>query len=127
MVPTSRCPQAISRSPRPAHQRAEASRNTKAPKRISRYGAFVWMRRLDRNRFRCLARLVVRAAWLADVDAALEEGAIFDRDALRDHVAGQRAFAPDVDAVAGIDIAAHLAQHHDFAGRDIRRHLAIAT
>src|ERR1700744_1269620 len=85
------------------------------------------MRRLNRNRLRCLARLVVRAARLADADAALEEGAILDRDTLRDHVAGQRALAADIHTVAGIDVAAHLAEHHDLAGRDVRCYLAIAA
>ena len=66
-------------------------------------------------------------ARLADVDAALEEGTILDADALCDHITSQGAFAADVYPVAGIDVAAHLAQNHYFAGRDIRGHLSIAT
>src|SRR5215469_10587371 len=35
-------------------------------------------------------------AWLANVNRALEVSAVFDADTLRHHVAGERAFAPDV-------------------------------
>ena len=61
-------------------------------------------------------------AGLADVDAALEECAILDGNALRGDVAGERAFTADVDAIAGGDIAAYLAEHDNFArGRCWRR------
>ena len=59
-------------------------------------------------------------ARLADVDTALEEGAIFDADALCNHIPGQGAFTANVNPVAGIDVAAHLAQNDYFTGRDIR-------
>src|SRR5208282_63855 len=42
-----------------------------------------------------------RLSALADVDSALEEGAVFNRDAGRDDVAGERSVAANVDAVAG--------------------------
>src|ERR1700761_4817851 len=48
-------------------------------------------------------------ARLADIDTALEEGAVFDRDALRDDVASERAFVADVHAVGSGEIAANLA------------------
>jgi hypothetical protein len=66
-------------------------------------------------------------AWLADIDAAFEEGSILDADALGNHITSQGTFAADVHPVAGIDVAAHLAQNHYFAGRDIRGHLSIAA
>jgi hypothetical protein len=43
----------------------------------------------------------------ADVDAALEEGAIANADALCGHIPGQRTFTADVHTVAGIDITAY--------------------
>ena len=55
-------------------------------------------------------------AWLADVDAALEEGAVFDGDAGGDDVAGEGAFAADVDAIGGLAVAADFAEDDDFAG-----------
>jgi hypothetical protein len=38
----------------------------------------------------------------------------------------QGTFTADVHTVAGIDVAAHLAQNHHFTGTDISRHLPIA-
>ena len=97
--------------------KASPSADTRKPRSEYRApGLSISKRYLDRNRLRRLGRLGVRASRLANVDAALEERAILDRDALRDHVAGQRAFAANVHAVAGVDVAAHLAQHHDLAG-----------
>ena len=55
---------------------------------------------------------------LADVDAALEESAVFNADAGRGHVAGEGAFRADIDAVGGGDIALELAENDDFAGAD---------
>jgi len=66
-------------------------------------------------------------AGLGDVDAALEEGAVFDGDSGCDYVTGQRAFAADVYAVRGLDVAANLAEHHDFAGGDVGGYLAVAA
>src|SRR5664280_2766615 len=54
-------------------------------------------------------------AGLADIDAALEVSAIFNADALGDDVAGERAFAAEVHAVAGGHVAADFAQHHNLA------------
>src|SRR5436305_10641391 len=58
-------------------------------------------------------------AGLADVDATLEEGAIFDRDALGDHIAGQRTFVADVHTVGGGQVAADLAEDNDLARVDV--------
>ena len=66
-------------------------------------------------------------AGFANVDAALEVRAVFDGDSCGCHISGQRAFAADVDAVAGVDVAAHLAQHYDLAGHDVGCDRAIAA
>src|SRR5581483_861623 len=73
-----------------------------------------------------VASLLIGAG-LADVDAALEERTIFDGDALGGYVAGERAFAADVDAIAGRDIAAHLAKHHNLAGGNVGSHLTVTA
>jgi hypothetical protein len=79
-----------------------------------------------RNRIRLdIRRLLV--ARLANVDSALEKCAIFDRDALRDHVAGERSFAADIYAVTGVHITLDFAQDHDFPRRDICRNLSVAA
>ena len=65
-------------------------------------------------------RLGIRLlAGFADVDAALEERSVFDADALRDDIAGQRAFIADVNAIAGIHVAAYFAEDHDLARVDV--------
>jgi hypothetical protein len=51
-----------------------------------------------------------------DFDAALEMGAIFDADARGGNVADDRAFALDVDAVAGVEVADDFAKHDHLAG-----------
>ena len=66
-------------------------------------------------------------AGLADINAALEECAVFDADALGDDIAGEGAFAADVNTVAGGDVALYLAEHNDFAGGDAGSNLAIAA
>src|SRR3954454_23203858 len=66
-------------------------------------------------------------AGLADIDAALEEGAIFDRDALGDYVAGQRTFVADVDAVGGGQVATDLAEDNDLARVDVGGDTAVAA
>jgi len=63
----------------------------------------------------------------ANVDAALEEGAIFNADAGRGYVAGQGAFSANIDPVGGGDIPANLAQDHNLTGRDAGGHLAVAA
>src|ERR1700678_1837064 len=70
---------------------------------------------------------VLGIARFTDVDAALEECAVFDGDARGGYVAGERAFAADVYAVAGMHVAAHLAQHDYLARRDVGRDLAVAA
>jgi len=62
---------------------------------------------------------------LADIDAALEECAVFNADTGRGHVAGQGAFGTDVHAVGGGDVAAHLAQDNHFARGDAGGYLAV--
>ena len=66
-------------------------------------------------------------AWLADVDAALEEGAVFDGDAGGDDVAGEGAFAADVDAIGGLAVAADFTENDDLAGADVGGYLAVAA
>jgi hypothetical protein len=66
-------------------------------------------------------------AWLADVDAALEEGAVFDGDAGGDDVAGEGTFAADVDAVGGLAVAADFAENDDLASADVGGYLAVAA
>jgi hypothetical protein len=66
-------------------------------------------------------------AWLADVDAAFEEGAVFDGDACGDDVAGKRTFAADVDAVRGLAVAANFAENDDLAGADVGCYLTVAA
>ncbi len=73
---------------------------------------------------RCCRRLGFR---LLDVDAAFEEGAVFDADARRGHITGQSALGTDVHPVTGGDVAAHLAQNDDLTGTDAGRDLAIAA
>src|SRR5207245_10961044 len=58
-------------------------------------------------------------AALANVDAALKERAVLDADARRHYIAGERAIAANVDPVARGQVAAHFAEHHDFARIDI--------
>src|SRR3989442_5111259 len=55
----------------------------------------------------------------ADVDSAFEEGAVFDRDARRNHIAGERTITADVNAVARREIATNFSQHATFTGIDV--------
>src|ERR1043166_2992101 len=64
---------------------------------------------------------------LADVDAALEERAVLDRDALRHDVAGQRTFVADVHAVGRGQVALELADHDDLTRVHVRVHHAVAA
>src|SRR3954453_10913641 len=50
---------------------------------------------------------LLRLSALADVDAALEERAVFNRDTRCDHVTRQRSVAPNIHPVARGKIAAH--------------------
>ena len=80
------------------------------------------------RRGRGLALLAIRLLpSLADVNATFEERAIFNRDARRNYVAGERAIAADIHAIAGGEIATHFAQHHDFSRIDIGGNYAIAS
>ena len=71
--------------------------------------------------------LLLRLAAFADVDAALEERTIFNRDACRNDVARQGTIAADVDAIARRQIPAHFSQHHDFTRINVRRHDSVAA
>ena len=64
---------------------------------------------------------------LADVDSALEEGAILDADASRRYVAGESTLGANVDAVSGVDVALELSKHDDFTSADAGGHLAVLT
>jgi len=64
---------------------------------------------------------------LADVDSALEERAILNADTGGSYIAAERAFRADIHTVGRGDIAANLAQNHDFAGSDVGGHLAVTS
>src|SRR5512146_1547715 len=83
--------------------------------------------RASRARFLRIRHRLDLLAGLANVDPALEEGAVFDADALRNHVAGKRPFVADIYTVGGGQVAANLAQDHDLAGADIRRDHAVTA
>src|ERR1017187_8906926 len=70
---------------------------------------------------------ILRVTGFADVDTALEVRAVLDGNARCGLVSGQRAFAADIDAIAGLNIAAHFAQNNHLAGSDIGCDLAITT
>jgi len=63
----------------------------------------------------------------ANVDAAFEEGAVFNGDAGCDNVAGERAVTANIDAVAGSEIATDFAEHDDFTGIDVGGDYAVAS
>ena len=75
----------------------------------------------------CRSATLGVVAGLADVDAALEEGAIFDGDARGDDVAGERTFAAYVDTVRCLAVAADLTEDDDLAGADVGCDLAVAA
>ena len=64
---------------------------------------------------------------IAHFDAALEDRAFFDADAMRDHIAREQAFAADVQPVRTVDVALHLAHDYDFFGGDVRRDVSVAA
>src|SRR6185369_17152217 len=64
---------------------------------------------------------------LADIDSALEVRAVFDADALRDDIAGQRTFVADVHAVRSRHVAANLALHNDLAGGHVSSDNAVTS
>ena len=81
-----------------------------------------------RNRLVFAIRLrLLRLSALADVDAALEERAIFNGDARRDHVAGQRPIAANIHAVAGGQIPPDFAQHHNLPRINVGSNHSIAA
>src|SRR6267154_1977614 len=63
---------------------------------------------------------------VADFDSTLDIGAFFDADAVCDHVAGEHAFAANIQAIGAYDIPLHLAHDHNFIGGNIRRNDSIA-
>ena len=66
-------------------------------------------------------------AFVADLDSALERGAIFDADAHGGDVAVHRAFGSDVNAIAALDVASYFAHDHNFAGLDAGIDFAVAA
>src|ERR1700686_336754 len=70
--------------------------------------------------------LLLRLSALADVDAALEERAVFNRNTSSNHVARERAVAANVHPVAGRQVAPHFAQHHDLPRINVGRNHAVA-
>src|SRR5205814_7082197 len=54
-----------------------------------------------------------------EIDAALEERAIFNAQAVRYHITGQSTFCTDVNAVADRHVAVKLSHHDDFLGIDV--------
>ncbi len=56
---------------------------------------------------------------LLDVDAALEQGAVFDADTRRDDVADQLGILADINFIGGDHVALHLAEDDDFPGSDV--------
>src|SRR5215472_3314519 len=63
----------------------------------------------------------------ADIDAALEVGAVLNADALADHVTAERTFVTNISPIAGGHVALDLAQDHDFLGVDVGLDLPVAT
>ena len=63
----------------------------------------------------------------ADLNASLQEGSVFNADALGDDISGQRAFAADIQAIDALDVARHLAHDYNFAGADIGGYDAVAS
>ena len=63
----------------------------------------------------------------ADLNASLQEGSVFNADALGDDVSRQRTLATDIQAVNALDVAGYFAHDHNFAGADIRGDDAVAS
>src|SRR5579863_10517083 len=63
----------------------------------------------------------------ADLDAALEHGAIFHADANRRNVALHHALAANIHAVAAFDVPGNLAHNHNFTGGNVGLHGAVAS
>src|SRR5690242_19479628 len=82
---------------------------------------------LERRRGSGFLGLGVLRSGCANVDAPFEEGAIFDADALRNYIAGERSLIPDVHPVTGGQISLHFAELHDFPGIDVGGDLSIAS
>src|SRR2546425_5280456 len=64
-------------------------------------------------------------AGFADIDAALEESAIFNRNARRYYIAGERTVAADIHPVTGRKITAHLPEHNNLPRVDVGRYNSI--
>ena len=74
----------------------------------------IWKGRKKTEETRLWLPAIYPPGRLADLHAALEEGAIADTDALCNHIPDQGTFTADVHTVAGIDVATYLAQNHHF-------------
>src|SRR5436190_3530011 len=64
---------------------------------------------------------------LADIDSALEERSVFNGDAGRNYVAGERTVAANIHAIACGQVAADFAEHHNLASIDVGCNYAIAS
>src|ERR1700733_13416231 len=62
---------------------------------------------------------------LTNVDAALEEGAVFNGNTCSHDISSQGAITTNVDPVAGGQVAADLPQNHDFTRIDVGRNNAV--
>src|SRR3974390_3364462 len=80
-----------------------------------------------RLRLRSFRRLALHFRSGLHLHAALEDGAVFDADALDDDIAGHRAVAADVEAVAADHVALYLAHDDDFARVNVSSHHAVAA
>jgi hypothetical protein len=63
----------------------------------------------------------------AHLHAALQNGSVFNADALGDDVSRERAFAADVQTVGALNVALHLAQDHNFTGDDVGGDAAVSS
>src|SRR5208282_4585420 len=72
-------------------------------------------------------RFLIFLFGVAYFDAALENRAFFNADAMRNHVTGEHPFATDVQPVRALDVALHLAHDDYFIGDDIGRDVSIAA
>src|SRR5258708_22519281 len=63
----------------------------------------------------------------ADVDSAFEERAVFNRDAGRDYVAGERTVTANIHAITGREVATNFPEHNDLTGIDVGGDYTIAA
>src|SRR5215469_8419782 len=66
-------------------------------------------------------------AFAADLNSALERGAVFHADAHGRNVSGDRTFGTHIDAIAALDVAVDFTHHDDFFGLNAGVDLAVAA